>query len=219
MPAAGVRRPSVGFSARRTGAIDPNPPAAIRSRVAGALCKRPLADFLEQCRFRCKRPLLDRCRWYWRTAAKRLHIKTATVRDRPGAGVRTQTTRRRRCYAPPRRRYGRPLAWRLRCPVWRRSLSVVDHSRPNSESRLSPPRGTNGPHAWLDSRCLTYGMSAAGSPRQGYRCKFRWRRSRVPAIPVSLTGCSTLLLERVLYCAFDSPEILHLFSGKRVAHA
>jgi hypothetical protein len=133
--------------------------------------------------------------------------------------VRTQTTRRRQCYAPPRRRNGRPLAWRLRCPVSCRSLSVLDHSRPNSESRLSPPRATNGPHSWLDSRCFTYGMSAAGSPRQGYRCKFRWLRWRVPAIPVPLVGCSTLLLERVLNCALDSPEILHLYIGKRVAHA
>jgi hypothetical protein len=49
--------------------------------VADALCEPPFADFVEKCRDRWKRPLLDHCRRFGRTAAERPHFKSATVSD------------------------------------------------------------------------------------------------------------------------------------------
>ena len=53
--------------------------------VADVLCRRPLADFVEQCRVRWKQPFPDHCRRFGRTTAERPHLKSATVRDRPFA--------------------------------------------------------------------------------------------------------------------------------------
>ena len=93
-------------------------PWRFRSRVAGALCKRPLTDFLEQCRVRCKRPLPDNCRRFWRTAAKRPHFKTATVRDPISVGRLTEKGSMADCIAAKKRytrMYNAPLADPWRC--------------------------------------------------------------------------------------------------------